>query len=70
MQTNMSIVGMPWLTITAFSSRDEDLDVVSAWNMKGEGRPIPEKLERANHFHIARKRFAAQGATDVTFHPV
>lgn len=74
MQINMSIVGMSNVTITCFSSKEENNQVYHTWlqNHKSAvpGDVIPEELLRKGLFHLTKRRLSSDGAEKVQLFPV
>ncbi|MCA9313386.1 hypothetical protein KDA08_03620 [Candidatus Saccharibacteria bacterium] len=66
MQT-LSIVGQPNVTITMYSSEEEQMDLIS--KCLGE-KGIDKKKYDSMEFHMCQRRLAYQGATETHFFPV
>lgn len=73
-QVNMSMVGMTNVTVTMFNDEQDDAAVYNRWLDNNAnalpGDAMPAKSARSAHFHVARKRLAAQGAAQAKVFPV
>ena len=71
MEVRLGIIGMPNVSITCFTSPEDEAKLYKSWLDRGNdmGSEMPEKLAKRNRFHKIRQRLAIQGATDVRFFP-